>query len=100
MVVISVSPSFFRKEIMTEEFTNKDDANKIKKLLGLSGDETEIGKDKGLYYNVSDVLIALMHFCDFAQELDPDDDWNQDFETHLISAREGYEQNKRKEKYD
>ena len=80
---------------MIKPMTNKDDAIKIKKLLGLSGDGTEIGKDKGLYYNVSDVLIALMHFCDFAQELNPDDDFNFDFETHLISAREGYEQNRK-----
>ena len=35
---------------------NKEDAIKIKKLLGLNGDES----DKSGYYNVSDVLIALM----------------------------------------
>jgi len=84
--------------------TNKDDAIKIKKLLGLNGDESysspidsKLRNRMDLYYNVTDVLISLMHFCDFAKELDPDDDWNQDFETHLISAREGYEQNKKDE---
>ena len=40
--------------------TNKEDAIKIKKLLGLNGDES----DRSGYYNVTDVLIALMHFCD------------------------------------
>ena len=72
---------------------NKEDAIKIKKLLGLNGDES----DKSGYYNVSDVLIALMHFCDYRLELNPDDDFNFDFETHLFNAREGYEQNKKDE---
>ena len=80
---------------MTEEFTNKDDATKIKKLLGLNGDESQ----KSGYYNVTDVLIALMHFCDQADTMEEDvaeANWN--FDSHLISAREGYEQNKRDEK--
>ena len=74
-------------------FTNKDDAIKIKKLLGLNGDE----KNKSQYHNVSDVLIALMHFCDYRLELNPDDDFNFDFETHIINATEGYEENKKLE---
>ena len=74
---------------MTEEFTNKDDAIKIKKLLGLNGDES----DRSGYYNVTDVLIALMHFCDNNKN-----EFNWNFDSHLISAREGYEQNKRDEK--
>ena len=67
--------------------TNKDDAKKIKKLLGLNGDES----DKKGYYNVTDVLIALMHFCDYNEEKE----FNWDFESHLIAAREGYKQNKK-----
>ena len=54
---------------------------KIKKLLGLNGDET----DEKKYYNVTDVLIALMHFCDQNKN-----EYNWDFETHLERAREGY----------
>ena len=64
-------------------FTNKDDANKIKNLLGLNGNES----NKSGYYNVTDVLIALMHFCDQNKN-----EYNWDFETHLERAREGYEE--------
>ena len=67
-------------------FTNKDDAEKIRKLLGLNGDESQ--RDK--YYCVSDALIALMHFCDHIKE---GDEFNHDFETHLEAAREGYASN-------
>ena len=76
-------------------FTNKDDAIKIKKILGLNGDES----DKSGYYNVTDVLIALMHFCDYALELGDEDRHNLNFESSLYCAREGYEQNKRDEKW-
>jgi len=81
-------------------FTNKDDAIKIKKLLGMRGDNSLVDEINNVekYYNVSDVLIALMHFCDYRLELNPDDDFNFDFESHLISAREGYEENKKEEK--
>jgi len=73
-------------------FTNKDDANKIKNLLGLNGDES----NKSGYYNVTDVLIALMHFCDRADTMEEDvAEVNWDFESHLESAREGYEENKK-----
>ena len=61
--------------------TIEQDISKIKKLLGLNGDET----DEKKYYNVTDVLIALMHFCDQNKN-----EYNWDFETHLESAREGY----------
>jgi len=74
--------------------TNKDDATKIKKLLGLNGDEMQ----KKNYYNVTDVLIALMHFCDHADTMEEDvAEVNWDFDSHLISAREGYKQNKKEE---
>ena len=68
-----------------EMITKKDDANKIKKLLGLNGDDAE---PKG-YYNVTDVLIALMHFCDYHK-----DEFNWEFEEHLRAAQEGYEAEK------
>ena len=74
--------------------TNNKDAYKIKKLLGLIGDES----DKSGNYNVTDVLIALMHFCDKAHSMEEDvAEVNWDFDSHLISAREGYEQNKKDE---
>ncbi len=63
--------------------TIEQDVSKIKKLLGLNGDET----DEKKYYNVTDVLIALMHFCDQNKN-----EYNWDFETHLERAREGYEE--------
>ena len=72
-------------------FTNNDDANKIKKLLGLNGDES----NRSGYYNVTDVLIALMHFCDKADTMEEDvAEVNWNFDSHLNSARETYEQNK------
>ena len=72
--------------------TNKDDAIKIKKILGLNGDES----NKSGYYNVTDVLIALMHFCDRADTMEEGvAEVNWDFESHLESAREGYEENKK-----
>ena len=61
----------------------KDDVKKVKNLLGLNGDKSEPEK----YYNVTDVLIALMHFCDKNKN-----GYNWDFEHHLESAREGYEE--------
>ena len=49
--------------------TNKDRANKIKKLLGLKGND-----NKKEYYRVADVLCDLMHYCDRNQYFKPDDD--------------------------
>ena len=65
--------------------TIDDDVKKIKKLLGLNGDESDPKK----YYNVTDVLIALMHFCDKNKN-----EYNWDFEHHLESAKEGYKEEK------
>ena len=77
--------------------TNKEDAYKIKKLLGLNGDEMQ----KNNYYNVTDVLIALMHFCDQAGSMEEDvAEVNWDFETHLESAREGYIENIKEVEYN
>tara|TARA_E500000318_G_C3394838_1_gene147438 strand:- start:29 stop:223 length:195 start_codon:yes stop_codon:yes gene_type:complete len=39
--------------------TNEERVNKIKKLLGLVGEDT-----KEEYYRVADVLCDLRHFCD------------------------------------
>ena len=39
--------------------TNKKRANKIKKLLGLRGNDNN--KE---YYRVADVICDLMHYCD------------------------------------
>ena len=65
--------------------TIEDDVKKIEDLLGLKGNESDPKK----YYNVTDVLIALMHFCDKNKN-----EYNWDFEDHLESAREGYKEEK------
>ena len=49
---------------------NKDRALKVKKLLGMQGEDSE-----NEYYRVADVLCDLRHFCDakkinFYDELD------------------------------
>ena len=40
--------------------TNKERADKIRKLLGLQGKDTE-----DQYYRVADVICDLKHYCDF-----------------------------------
>ena len=48
--------------------TNKERANKIKKLLGLRGNDNE--KE---YYRVADVICDLMHYCDYNKYFKPDE---------------------------
>ena len=67
------------------EKTNKDEAIKIKKLLGLNG-------EKSKYYRTTDVLIALMHYCDYYKNKQPDEQYYT-FDEQLEHAREGYLQN-------
>ena len=40
--------------------TNKERADKIRKLLGLQGKDTD-----NEYYRVADVICDLKHYCDF-----------------------------------
>ena len=42
--------------------TNKKRANKIKKLLGLRGND-----NNKQYYRVADVICDLMHYCDHSK---------------------------------
>ena len=68
--------------------TNKDRANKIKKVLGLNG------KDKdNEYYRVADVICDLMHFIDYYPTFKPDH-IKLDFEDELRRARNFYEEEK------
>ena len=41
-------------------YNNRDRADKIKKLLGLQGEDTE-----EQYYRVADVICVLKHYCDY-----------------------------------
>ena len=62
--------------------TNKERANKIKKLLGLQGEDSE-------YYRVADVICDLMHYCDYNKE-HPDDEEDIDFNNELTKAEMFY----------
>ena len=48
---------------------NKDRANRIKRMLGLNGEDT----DKE-YYRVADVICDLMHYCDYNKKHPTDED--------------------------
>ena len=68
---------------------NKERANKIKKLLGLRGNDNE--KE---YYRVADVICDLMHYCDY-NEKHPDDykiDWDNEMNTALTFYHEELKQ--------
>jgi len=63
--------------------TNEERVNKIKKLLGLVGKDTEEE-----YYRVADVLCDLRHFCD-AESID--------FKDEVAQSEEFYENEKEAE---
>ena len=48
---------------------NRDRANRIKKMLGLNGND-----DNNEYYRVADVICDLMHYCNYYKYFEPDDD--------------------------
>jgi len=68
--------------------TNKDRANKIKKLLGLRGNDNE--KE---YYRVADVICDLMHYCDYNKK-HPTDDIKIAFEHEYEMAQTFYNEEK------
>ena len=68
--------------------TNKDRANKIKKLLGLKGNDN--CKE---YYRVADVLCDLMHYCNSHQYFKPDND-KIDFDNEYNKAIQFYNSEK------
>jgi hypothetical protein len=49
-------------------YSNKDRATRIKKALGLNGEDKA-----NKYYRVADVISDLMHFCDYYPYFKPDD---------------------------
>ena len=66
--------------------TNKERANKIKKLLGLQGDGSE-------YYRVADVICDLMHYCDYNKK-HPDYEEDINFSNELTQAEMFYDEEK------
>jgi hypothetical protein len=64
---------------------NKDRADKIRKLLGLQGGDTE-----DQYYRVADVICDLKHYCDFYQHHEKNED-DLDFDEELRRGLEYYE---------
>ena len=64
--------------------TNKKRAEKIKKLLGLNG------QDNDTYYRVADVLCDLQHYCDYYKHHE-DKKTKLDFNYELDCANEYYE---------
>ena len=71
-----------------EKMTNKKRAEKIKKLLGLNG------QDNDTYYRVADVLCDLQHYCDYYKHHE-DKKTKLDFNYELDCANEYYESEKR-----
>ena len=70
------------------EMNNKERANKIKKLLGLRGNDNE--KE---YYRVADLICDLMHYCDYNKYFKPDEN-KLDFNNEYNSAIEYYHSEK------
>ena len=69
-------------------YGNKDRANRIKKALGLNGE------DKGnKYYRVADVLCDLKHYCDFYKHHENEND-NLNFDDELRRGLEFNEMEK------
>tara|TARA_R100000808_G_C2049783_1_gene85834 strand:+ start:212 stop:490 length:279 start_codon:yes stop_codon:yes gene_type:complete len=65
--------------------TNKERADKIRKLLGLQGEDTE-----DQYYRVADVICDLKHYCDFYEHHEKNED-DLDFDEELRRGLEFYE---------
>ena len=65
--------------------TNKERADKIRKLLGLQGDDTE-----DQYYRVADVICDLKHYCDFYEHHESEED-NLDFDEEFARGMDFYE---------
>ena len=66
-------------------YNNKDRADKIKKILGLRGYDT----DKE-YYRIADVICDLKHFCDYHKHHE-DKKLTVDFDEELEKGLEYYE---------
>ena len=71
-------------------YGNKDRANRIKKALGLNGEDKA-----NKYYRVADVISDLMHFCDHYPYFKPDDD-NITFDSEYQKGIEFYHEERKK----
>ncbi len=68
--------------------TNKERADKIRKLLGLQGKDTD---DE--YYRVADVICDLKHYCNFYKHHENEND-NLNFDDELRRGLEFNEMEK------
>ena len=87
--MLTMALGSYRMNIEREaSMTNKERANKIKKLLGLRGSNNE--KE---YYRVADVICDLMHYCDYNKK-HPTDDVKIEFEDEYDMAQTFYHSEK------
>ena len=63
---------------------NKDRANRIKRMLGLQGEDND-----SEYYRVADVICDLMHYCDYNKE--HPDGYKIEWENEMNSALTYYQ---------
>ena len=68
--------------------TNKERADKIRKLLGLQGKDTD-----NEYYRVADVIFDLKQYCDFYKHHENEND-NLNFDDELRRGLEFNEMEK------
>ena len=61
--------------------TNKDRADKIKKLLGLQGEDND-----SAYYRIADVICDLQHYCDYYKK-HPDYEDDIDFDNEVETGK-------------
>ena len=66
---------------------NKDRANRIKRMLGLQGEDND-----SEYYRVADVICDLMHYCDYNKE--HPDGYKIEWENEMNSALDFYKEEK------
>jgi|TARA_Y100000296_G_C5039124_1_gene188893 hypothetical protein len=71
---------------------NKDRANRIKKMLGLRGND-----DEKEYYRVADVICDLKHFCDYYPKSHPDYPKGIEFDNEFDSGIRCYIREKSEE---
>ena len=58
---------------------NKDRANRIKRMLGLQGEDND-----SEYYRVADVICDLMHYCDYNKK--HSDDYQIEWDNEMNAA--------------
>tara|TARA_Y100001951_G_C11128281_1_gene176759 strand:+ start:210 stop:500 length:291 start_codon:yes stop_codon:yes gene_type:complete len=73
-------------------YNNRDRADKIKRILGLRGND-----DDEEYYRIADVISDLKHFCDYHKHHE-DENLTVDFDEELRKGLEYYEYELKEEK--